>query len=45
MNKLNIIKKTEKFVKTKMKGDPGHDWSHVDRVRNMAVYLGKKEKS
>ena len=45
MTKGDIIKKTEKFVKTKMKGDPGHDWSHVNRVRNMAVYLGKKEKA
>src|SRR3989344_4641841 len=45
MTKKEIIKKTEEFVKTKMKGDPGHDWSHVNRVRNMAVYLGKKEKA
>lgn len=45
MNKKDIIKKTEKFVKNKMKGDPGHDWSHVNRVRNMAVYLGKIEKA
>lgn len=45
MIKKEIIKKTEQFVKTKMKGDPGHDWSHVNRVRNMAVYLGKKEKA
>ena len=44
MNQKNIIKNTEKFVKTKMKGDPGHDWSHVNRVRNVALYLGKKEK-
>ena len=45
MNKKDVIKKTEEFVKSKMKGDPGHDWSHVNRVRNMAIYLGKKEKA
>lgn len=26
-----------------MAGDPGHDWSHVDRVRKLAVYIGKRE--
>lgn len=45
MNQGNIIKKTEEFVKNKMKGDPGHDWSHVNRVRNVALHLGKKEKA
>ena len=45
MNQNIVIKKTEEFVKNKMKGDPGHDWTHVNRVRNMAVYLGKKEKA
>lgn len=44
MTKKEIIKKTEKFVKDNMKGDPGHDWSHVNRVRNIAIYIGKKEK-
>ena len=28
-----------------MKGDPGHDWSHVDRVRKLALFIGKKEKA
>ena len=45
MTKKEIIKKTEEFVKIKMKGDPGHDWSHVNRVRKVALYLGKKEKA
>jgi uncharacterized protein len=45
MTKREIIKKTEGFVKNKMKGDPGHDWSHVNRVRNVALYIGKKEKA
>lgn len=45
MDKKSVIKKTEKFVKTKMKGDPGHDWSHVNRVRNIALHIGRKEKA
>jgi len=45
MVKKDIVKKTEMFVRGKMKGDPGHDWSHVNRVRNVALYLGKKEKA
>ncbi len=45
MNERNVIKKTEKFVKNKMKGDPGHDWSHVNRVRDVALHIGKKEKA
>lgn len=28
-----------------MKGDPGHDWSHVDRVRKLALHIAKKEKA
>lgn len=40
-----IIKKTEEFVKKTMTGDPGHDWSHVDRVRKLALYIAKKEKA
>jgi uncharacterized protein len=45
MDKKQIIHKTEKFVKKTMKGDPGHDWSHVNRVRNLALYIAKKEKA
>ncbi|HUC89124.1 MAG TPA: HD domain-containing protein [Candidatus Paceibacterota bacterium] len=45
MKKNIVINKTEEFVKNTMKGDPGHDWSHVNRVRNMALYLGKQEKA
>ena len=45
MKQREVIQKTEKFVKNKMKGDPGHDWSHVNRVRKVALYLGKKEKA
>lgn len=45
MNRSHLVKNTEAFVKKTMKGDPGHDWSHVNRVRKLAVYIGKKEKA
>src|SRR5258708_3999459 len=45
MNKRDVIKKTEEFVKKTMTGDPGHDWSHVNRVRKVALYIAKKEKA
>src|SRR3989344_6661416 len=45
MNRKSIIKQSEEFVKKTMKVDPGHDWSHVNRVRNMALYIAKKEKA
>lgn len=45
MNKKEIIKKTESFVKKHLKGDvTGHDWWHIDRVRKMALRIAKKEK-
>jgi uncharacterized protein len=43
MNKKEIIRKTEEFVKRTMKGDPGHDWSHIDRVRKNALYIARRE--
>ncbi len=45
MNQKLLVKNTEDFVKKTMQGDPGHDWSHVNRVRKLAVYIGKKEKA
>ncbi len=45
MNKRQLITKTEEFVKKKMKGDPGHDWSHIKRVCRSALYIAKKEKA
>lgn len=46
MNKNQIIKNTEKFVKDKMSGEgSGHDWWHVHRVWRNAVHIGKKEKA
>lgn len=41
---MNIIQLTEEFVKDKLKGDvSGHDWHHIDRVRNAALFLCKQE--
>lgn len=46
MNKKKIIEKTKEYVKQEMlKGDSGHDWSHVLRVNNTAKKIAKKEKA
>lgn len=46
MNKKKIIEKTKEYVKQEMlKGDSGHDWSHVLRVNNTAKMIAKKEKA
>ena len=46
MNKTKIIEKTKEYVKQEMlKGDSGHDWSHVLRVNNTAKMIAKKEKA
>lgn len=39
-----IIKRTEEFVRNEMGEDStGHDWYHVDRVRNLSLYIAKCE--
>jgi uncharacterized protein len=39
-----IIGATEEFVKLKMGDDStGHDWFHVDRVRNIAMLIAERE--
>lgn len=44
MNNKKIIEKAKEFVKQEMlKGDSGHDWSHVLRVNNTAKKIAKKE--
>lgn len=46
MNKKEIIKKIEIEAKKFFVGASGcHDWTHVDRVRNLALHIGKKEKA
>lgn len=44
MKKQDIVAKTEQYVMTKMLADStGHDWQHVQRVRNLAIMLGEIE--
>ena len=44
MNKELIIKKTEEFVKNKLKGEgSGHDWWHIHRVHKNAIRIAKEE--
>jgi uncharacterized protein len=44
MNKQQIIKKTEEYVKKIMYGEStGHDWWHVYRIRKTAILIAKKE--
>jgi len=46
MNKKLIIKNTEEFIKNKLSGEgSGHDWWHIYRVWNNALYIGKREKA
>lgn len=41
-----IVFKTESFVRDFLSTDTtGHDWFHIDRVRNMAVKLAKEERA
>lgn len=44
MDKNIIIDKTKAFVKDKLYGEgSGHDWFHIERTYNTALYLAKKE--
>jgi uncharacterized protein len=46
MNKRQLIKKTEEYVKKTMLGEStGHDWWHVYRVLKTARLIAKKEKA
>lgn len=46
MPKNNLIKTAEKFTKEKLKNaDPGHDFFHIQRVRNNAKLINKKERA
>ncbi|MFC5733025.1 HD domain-containing protein [Cytobacillus gottheilii] len=45
MDQREIIEKTELFVQQVMQEDcTGHDWYHVNRVRDTAKYIHKQEK-
>jgi uncharacterized protein len=44
MNREQIIKMTEEFVRQRMRGyDSGHDWWHIERVRKVAEYINEQE--
>jgi uncharacterized protein len=44
MKKKEIIKKIEAEAKGYFEGASGcHDWSHVERVRSLALHIGKEE--
>lgn len=44
MNEREIIKRTEDYIASEFSSEgSGHDWFHVDRVRKMAVRIGRQE--
>ena len=44
MDRETIIRKTEQFIESAFRSEgSGHDWFHIDRVRKMAVRIGKEE--
>lgn len=46
INQDVIIENTKQFVKSKLtSAEGGHDWFHVERVLNTAVYIAKNEKA
>jgi uncharacterized protein len=44
MNRDDVIKMTEEFVRQNLKGyDSGHDWWHIERVRRIAKFINEEE--
>jgi uncharacterized protein len=44
MNKRRVIRSIEDFArKSTLEFDSGHDWWHLQRVRNLSLYLQKEE--
>lgn len=44
MSSSDILAETEKYVKSTLEGEgTGHDWWHIYRVRNTALYIGEEE--
>jgi uncharacterized protein len=44
MNRNDQILMTEQFVRQNMNGyDSGHDWWHIERVRNLSLFINKME--
>lgn len=41
---MEVIAKAEQFAREKMQGyDGGHDWLHIERVRNLARVINREE--
>ena len=41
-----LIAKTEEFVRQTLEGEgTGHDWWHIQRVRNTALTIAKEEQA
>ncbi|RCX23847.1 uncharacterized protein DFP94_1011451 [Fontibacillus phaseoli] len=46
MNNHSIIEAAVSFVKNELEFEPsGHDWWHIERVRNLAVAIAKQEQA
>lgn len=44
--KKDILRKTEQYVRERLQGEgSGHDWWHIHRVRNTALYIAQEEKA
>lgn len=44
IRKKDVLAQTEKHVRKQFEGEgSGHDWWHIVRVRNLAIYLAEKE--
>jgi uncharacterized protein len=45
MNRNDQILMTEEFIRQNLKGyDSGHDWWHIERVRNLALFINEMER-
>ncbi len=43
-SKKEVLQLTENFIREQFENEgSGHDWWHIHRVRNMALYLAEKE--
>src|SRR5436190_20783967 len=46
MNRSEIIEKTADHVRGLLSGEgSGHDWFHVERVRNVALQIAREERA
>jgi len=46
MEKREVIQRTVDHVKSSLeKNDASHDWYHIQRVRDLAAYIGRSEKA